>query len=209
MVLSRTGVDGVEDTDDLGRIFTMVNVIVGAWVAMAGLSAIVEYGIDNEQPAGATELTLGARVFVKLTTKLAFCVYGWIAIGVAFGVFIEEWPVIQALFYACTQLASGGLQAPSRSSESLVFTAVFAVVGFPVFAVWSADVAGAVFHDHTRLVERARSRKATNTPRSDKTDSDWSKFLVEELTARGVLDDSTLDDIKQRFLNNSDHEKRE
>lgn len=59
----------------------------------------------------------------------------WFLVGVAFGVFYEEWTLATSIYYSVTAMSTGGLQAPTNEPFNLIFTGIFVLVGVPLFGM--------------------------------------------------------------------------
>lgn len=214
-MVSSTGVDGLEDTTDGGRWFTIVNVLVGSFATASALAIIAEYSVDQAWATRQSRMdsvidddesilrgTLTYRIGRELTTPVAYFLYAWLMVGTVFGMVVEEWTCTRAFYFALTQLASGGLQAPSRTDVSLVFTAGFALIGHPLFALLASGVAAIIYDDHTRQrsqATRTQSCVVAADIASHEGRLDWGKYLALRLTQRGLVDKEMLQQIEHSF----------
>ena len=97
----------------------------------------------------ANRLKFGIMVYD--TVKLFAMFVGLVSIGVIYGVQYEEWNFARSLLYSTTALSTGGLEPPLRLSSNigldqmqLVFTAVFCLIGIPVYGI----ILGALVRGH-------------------------------------------------------------
>lgn len=91
--------------------------------------------------------------------QLVSSYWPWIALvifltsGVLYGTNVEGWSFIQALLYAISAMSTGGLEAPTATTDGMWFTGFFCLFGCPLYGVLLAQLA-------SRITEmRAKMRK--------------------------------------------------
>jgi len=110
----------------------------------------------------------------------------WIFGGAAWAMWAEGWDPITALYFAVGGLATGGLQAPSLTSDgtlkdgSAVFVALYCLSGIPIFAMALGQFANVFVQ---RLLA-ARERRAIDRPISE----DEYEFAQQLFNADGAVD---------------------
>ena len=59
----------------------------------------------------------------------------WLAIGCIYGVVRERWTFITSLYYASAACSTGGLQGPTPDPSGVWFTAIYCIIGVPLYGV--------------------------------------------------------------------------
>jgi len=165
------------ETDDISRAYTTGHALVGAIMVTTMLSIFFEHGCDrihkiatqchNHRHPKQKHEFLAAHTSVNLHQKfiddfisIEVAVLGiWLLAGALFGVFIEDWSFVQSTYYALTAISTGGLQGPSETATSFIFTALFSLSGVPIFSAATAKFA-TTWLEH-RAVHRMQEQLAT------------------------------------------------
>ena len=116
------------ECSDAARLFTCLNVVVGASLAAAALAlcfARAKRGRSRRAVAAALAL--------------------WVAAGLAHGMLRERWSPARSLSYSITLLSTAGCEAPPTDDDfSLYFSGLFALSGVPLFGAVFSDVAASL-----------------------------------------------------------------
>lgn len=139
------------ETDDISRAYTTAHALVGALLVTAMLSIFFEHGCDRihniaaqchltEQKgkgsflAAHTRINIRQRFINDLMSIEVIALATWILFGALFGVLVEGWSAVHSTYFALTAISTGGLEGPSQTAISFIFTALFSLTGVPVFS---------------------------------------------------------------------------
>lgn len=103
----------------------------------------------------------------KLRYQIALCTIAWAGVGIAYGLYYEEWDFNTSLYFTLSTLTEMGLAVPScfnAEGENVtsdcqygdfrgVFLSIYIAVGVPLFAVCVAQFAGVVIQRAVRKHE--------------------------------------------------------
>ena len=57
----------------------------------------------------------------------------WLTIGVIYGVAKEKWSFVTSLYFASAACSTGGLQGPTPDDFGVWFTALYSIIGVPIY----------------------------------------------------------------------------
>eukprot|EP00466_Bigelowiella_natans_P007678 jgi/Bigna1/131697/aug1.15_g6405 len=220
----------LSEEDELSRLFTTCSALMGALISTTMLSILFESAAarivlmkrrdqersDEEGDEEAALQSLGEKLLAHTTSKESLLLAFWLLMGVLYGSVIEGWTIITSLYFAVTSISTGGLMGPTNEAPYLLFTAVYCLVGVPLFAAATTQFA-TIWLDHRathRLKEKMSQDRfllsefkeiaASHSPRArsaqEKDGSiDLAEFLCTQLEHLGLVNVEHLLSIVEKF----------
>eukprot|EP00943_MAST-04B_sp_MAST-4B-sp1_P000279 g279.t1 len=105
----------------------------------------------------------------------------WLTIGVIYGVTKEKWSFVTSLYFASAACSTGGLQGPTPDDFGVWFTALYSIIGVPIYGYTLGQFANG-------LSESYLKRMKTNTLASAITAAEFS--VVSTLSGNNKRDAS-------------------
>lgn len=202
----------VEDSD-WSKGFSIVWVLVAAGLMQSVAVLLVAKAVDAvhvwRDNGSAGWHSEHRATLVRAYTTLAMAV--WLGIGVAHGVYVDGWTVVDSLYFSVTAVATVGSRSFPREPGDLFFTAVFLLVGVPLFSLTVAlyQNLNSLLRDPEnerirRLVASQRlevSRGGARGAYEAAVDSDYGAFLERSLQALDIVDEDTMQELQAQFAN--------
>lgn len=196
------GSGAIAETDQMSMAFTIVHVLLGASLAAGALGLIVQHGIKRavNDAAGGQGGQEPRGLLAVLEPTLAALV-AWIAAGVAFGMMVEGWTLVESLYFCVTMLSTGGLRSPSLQPHNLVFTGLYALTGVPIFGAVLGQFGGLMAESQTakELEHTLHHQQLEKSDLQDRAQVDFGEFLAIHLTKASVVDKNIIEKIRRKF----------
>lgn len=196
------GSGAIAETDQMSMAFTIVHVLLGASIVAGALGLIVEKAIDRgvDDAAGGQGPRDWLVMLADVEPTLAALVV-WIAGGVAFGMTVEGWSLIESLYFCVTMLSTAGLRSPSLQPHNLVFTGVYALTGVPIFGAVLGQLAGLMAEGQAarELNHKLQHQQLKKSDLHGKASVDYGDFLALTLTKHNVVDKDIMLKIRKSF----------
>jgi len=160
--------------------------------------------------------SFGYRMKMKFVTHrnfvvTAFAFFAWIATGTIFSVVADENNFITGLYFAVSTLSTAGMVSVKtvESQAHVVFTALFALLGVPLYCTFLGMFANILVDRYNnKQVEKTLRSKLTTSEKEflehlscqdHKQEVDLAEFVEFQILRLGLADRSLLKDIRKQF----------
>lgn len=141
---------------DVSKFYTIIHLYLGASIISSVLGVFASMAIENSETwCSEVEADMKTDVkkqkdgvgkvscFKKLadvyngqygsTTRAVVALFLWLLVGVLYGVTKEKWTFVTSLYFASAGCSTGGLQGPTPDEVGVWFTALYTLIGVPLY----------------------------------------------------------------------------